>query len=206
MVTRGWSDVAYNFAVGREVNADGTAKTYELRGDMVAGGHTSGYNHTSMAVCFLIGEGETPTPAMLRAAHQLMQDVRPSDLVRSHRDVGTTACPGDDIAAEVADPQHKDIFMTPQEAVPHLQAMYRGLLGRAADSAGLEFWARQVSMGEATLESVAWEFMRVRLAADDARLSAVIAKVDQGTAGGPTAEKVAEQAYRLFLDDLTALR
>ena len=49
MTAKGWSDIAYSFAVGRNGEA------YELRGEHVAGGHTRGYNSTSYAIVFLVG-------------------------------------------------------------------------------------------------------------------------------------------------------
>ena len=200
MGTQEWSDVAYNYAVGREVDSAGRSYAYELRGDMVSGGHTKGFNNTSMAVVFLIGEGETPTPAMFVAARQLMADVRPSDLLRSHRDVGNTQCPGDDIANEVLSLPKADTRMTPTQAQLHVDQAYDGLLGRIADASGGEFWTTALINGDWTIADMRFHFLVVRLAADKAAGEAVRADTK-----GLDPEVVAAQTYRLFLDNLVAL-
>lgn len=201
MDTKGWSDVAYSFAVGRDGDA------YELRGWDIAGGHTQGYNSTSMAIVFLIGEGETPTPEMFRTAYAIMA-MRPEiTLLRTHRSVGTTQCPGDDIAAEVTNPQHKDrppmlSTMTPSAAEIHVDEAYSGILGRKADATGRAFWIEKLTSGEWTLADMRHNFLVSRLAADKAVIEA-LSKMTKGTPVDTTV--VAEQVYRMFLDDLIAL-
>ena len=199
MSTKGWSDVAYSFAVGR------SAKAYELRGWDVAGGHTRGYNYnnSSMAIVFLIGEGELPSPAMFRTAYAIMA-MRPEiTQLRSHRDVGPTSCPGDAIAAEVNNPLSKEQAMTPTQADVIVERTYRVVLGRPGDAEGVKYWSDRLVNG-LSVTDMRWAFLEVRLAADDARMKVLSEMVP--ASGGPTPEVLAGQAYRMFLDDLVALQ
>lgn len=199
MGTRGWSDIAYSFAVGRDGGA------YELRGWDVAGGHTKGYNNSSMAIVFLIGEGESPTPAMFRTAYGIMAQRPEIKKLRPHRAVGITACPGDEIAAEIDYPQYKDeVTMTPSEAEMAVAWAYGGILDRAPDDGGKKFWVNALVTGSHTEEDMRWEFVVVRLAADKAKLETV---VDAGPGlVGPAVEAAGKRAYQMFLDDLVALQ
>lgn len=94
---KGWSDFAYSFGIGQ------SGAVFEGRGWGIAGGHTKGYNETSMAVVFLIGEGQQPTEQALWAAADLFAEGRAlgyvTDLVRPHNAVRATACPGPDLTA-----------------------------------------------------------------------------------------------------------
>ena len=90
---RGWADVGYNFLI----SPSGTV--YEGRGWSVQGAHARGFNATSIGVAF-IGDGRQPVPdavkfAVLRLAEEADRRFgRRLDRV-GHRDVGSTACPGD---------------------------------------------------------------------------------------------------------------
>lgn len=90
---QGWSDIAYSFAV------DQAGRVYECRGWGARGAHTDGFNSTSMAIFFTIGEGQTPTPKALQAAEWLMlEGVKhgwDSDRARPHSELVATSCPGD---------------------------------------------------------------------------------------------------------------
>ncbi len=101
MDTKAWADIAYSFAVGREY----PQRAYELRGWGIQGGHTEGHNSQSMAIVFLLGQGERPTEAMLTTARGIITEgVRrgySADLVRPHNAVRSTACPGPDLTAWV---------------------------------------------------------------------------------------------------------
>lgn len=101
MDSKAWADIAYSFAVGRQ-HPD---RAYELRGWGVAGGHTEGHNSQSMAIVFLLGTGERPTDEMLATAKAIIAEGitrgYPSDLVRPHNAVRSTACPGPDLTAWV---------------------------------------------------------------------------------------------------------
>jgi hypothetical protein len=92
-VTNGWNDYAYSVGVWD----DGTV--YEGRGWGAVGGHTKGYNSTSVAVCYM-GDGRKPVPkvaldAILWAAADADRHFGRRLARRAHRDVGATACPGD---------------------------------------------------------------------------------------------------------------
>jgi hypothetical protein len=93
--TKLWNDIAYSFAVGT------SGQAFELRGWNIAGAHTEGHNNTSMAIVFLIGEGETPTPAMLNTAKEILtagiDRGFPSTLIRPHNAVRVTDCPGPEL-------------------------------------------------------------------------------------------------------------
>lgn len=102
MDAKGWNDIAYSFAIGRQ-RPD---VVYTLRGWGIQGGHTEGYNRTSMAVVFLLGPGETPTPQMLATCAEFLRTApriyaAPPAQVRPHRAVRSTDCPGPDLAAWV---------------------------------------------------------------------------------------------------------
>lgn len=101
MDTKGWSDIAYSFAIGRN------AAIYELRGWGIAGGHTKGHNTRSMALVFLIGDGETPSLAMLAAGSDLLaageEEGYPVTLVRPHNAVSATVCPGPELTVWATD-------------------------------------------------------------------------------------------------------
>lgn len=89
---RNWSDIGYNWLVGD----DGTI--FEGRGWGFSGAHARGHNALSIGVAY-IGDGSKPVPdvakfAILRVAAEA--DRRFGSLLRvGHRDVGSTACPGD---------------------------------------------------------------------------------------------------------------
>lgn len=95
MDTRNYADIAYSFLIDGE-----TLTIYEGRGAGVQGGHTRGHNSTSHAVC-VMGNYETtaPTNALIDRIRQLVahghtQGWWPAQLTGGHRDVGSTACPG----------------------------------------------------------------------------------------------------------------
>lgn len=201
MDTKGWTDVAYSFAVGRD------AEAYELRGWDISGGHTRGYNSTSMAICFLIGEGESPTPEMFRTAWAIMAERPEVTRLRAHRDVGTTSCPGDEIAAEIINQTYKEDedmakSYTQAEAEGIVKRAYQGILGRVADAPGLKYWSELIVAGT-DVNEVKWEFFVVRAAADNARIEALAKRIDANS--GVDSSVVAEQAYRMFLNNLVAL-
>jgi hypothetical protein len=102
MDTRKWQDIAYSWLVGQ------SGRIYEGRGWGVAGGHTEGHNSTSHAVCF-IGNSDNDVPT--KAAFDAIASVHDeharrygTPVLRSHRDVNQTGCPGAHLAAWVAAP------------------------------------------------------------------------------------------------------
>jgi len=200
MGTRKWSDIAYSFAVGR------SGRKYELRGWDVKGGHTLGFNNSSHAIVFLIGAGQKPTPAQFRAAWEIVNE-RPG-VVRSHRDVGNTQCPGDDIAREIKDPSFKGNLMTtptPDQATGLVRRAYIDILGRVGEATGVTFWSDSLINRTWTLEDMRWEFLKTRLAAMSAQQTELANQLRLGTNPGD-AQRAADAAYQLFLDDLIALR
>lgn len=99
--SRGWSDIAYSWLVCKH------GFIYEGRGWEVQGAHTQGYNSTNHAVCFLGGDriGRDDVTHIGREA--LSKVIRESfrrgygKLVRPHRAVNSTSCPGDELASWV---------------------------------------------------------------------------------------------------------
>ena len=89
---RRWADIGYNFLVA----PDGTI--FEGRGWGFAGAHARGKNSESIGVAF-IGDGFKPMPEaaqrsvlwLLGEAEKRFGQLSPL----GHRDVGSTACPGD---------------------------------------------------------------------------------------------------------------
>jgi N-acetyl-anhydromuramyl-L-alanine amidase AmpD len=89
---RGWCGIAYHYYV----RTDG--RVYRGRPENWKGGHTTGYNHNSIGICF---EGNFETDVMpdaqLSAGRALILDILtryPSAVIKAHRDLGVTACPG----------------------------------------------------------------------------------------------------------------
>ena len=113
MGTKGWEDIAYNYAIGQ------SGLIYRLRGENRAGA-TSGdlepdgipENHEARAVVFILGEGQEPTAA----AYTAFQKMWITDPLRVtvHSDHKSTACPGDDVRAWVAEGGYNTVF-TPHQ-------------------------------------------------------------------------------------------
>ena len=102
--SRGWCDIAYNFLIMP------SGRVYEGRGWTRVNGATKGYNSNSIAVCFAGNfETATPTAAAINAGRALLnQGIRdgyltPDFILRGHRDVGSTACPGRHLYARLND-------------------------------------------------------------------------------------------------------
>ncbi|XP_052262662.1 peptidoglycan-recognition protein SC2-like isoform X3 [Dreissena polymorpha] len=91
----GYSDIEYSFLVGEDGNV------YEGRGWDAVGAHTLNYNSVGLAIC-VIGDftNRLPNDAALNAVKQLVQcahdnhKITATYMLRGHRDVGATACPG----------------------------------------------------------------------------------------------------------------
>lgn len=95
MKTRGYTDIAYSFAV----DPWGMA-AWELRGLDVQPGATKGHNTKSHAIYVMTGLGDGPvTPECLTMIDLLVDEIataaRAENLLKGHRDVGRTNCPGD---------------------------------------------------------------------------------------------------------------
>lgn len=103
METNGWSDIGYNFLV------DYQGRIYHGRGWDVIGAHAAGHNTESIGVCH-IGKDGDHTPASLRSIRYLY-DLATARGGRAlamgvHRDVNSTDCPGDQLAAWVKAGMH----------------------------------------------------------------------------------------------------
>jgi nucleoid-associated protein YgaU len=91
----GWGGIGYNLAV------DYDGRIYEARGIDILGAHATGMNTKGYGICY-IGDGRkgiTPKAVKgIEAAIVMLQNHSAKKLkVVGHRDVGSTACPGDKI-------------------------------------------------------------------------------------------------------------
>jgi hypothetical protein len=96
----GWGGIGYNLAV------DYDGKIYEARGIDILGAHASGANTKGYGICY-IGDGRNGiTPKAIegvKAAIVMLQNHSAKKLkVVGHKDVNSTACPGDKIYLLVA--------------------------------------------------------------------------------------------------------
>ena len=94
--TRGWNSIAYNWLVSGE-----TGEIFEGRG-WNRGAGTKGHNHNTISISY-IGSGddltETGKEAFLYVIGEMRNTYGDHLWVKCHRDLGTTYCPGDDLAA-----------------------------------------------------------------------------------------------------------
>lgn len=98
-MSKGWSDIGYHFLV------DQFGNVFEGRGWGVTGAHASGRNGDTIGVAFLgDGSGQVPDVVFktLEDVYEAACEKYGTDLtLMGHRDVGTTACPGDRLYAWV---------------------------------------------------------------------------------------------------------
>ncbi|XP_041367787.1 peptidoglycan-recognition protein SC2-like [Gigantopelta aegis] len=95
MDTHGWDDIGYTFVIGEDGNI------YEARGWDKFGTHTRNHNHDGLGFC-VIGDftSHVPNTAAQNAVKQLIQcavdngKIRHNYIVKGHRDVVQTSCPG----------------------------------------------------------------------------------------------------------------
>ncbi|KAM9326278.1 peptidoglycan recognition protein 1-like [Gastrophryne carolinensis] len=98
MRTRGWCDIGYSFLIGE----DGTV--YEGRGWSMVGAHAVNWNSRSIGISF-IGSftNRAPNSAALNAARKLIacgvsrKLIRSNYVLKGHRDVNPTSCPGNSL-------------------------------------------------------------------------------------------------------------
>lgn len=94
--SRGWRDIAYNWAV------DQSGRIFELRGKRQCGGNGgTRSNRRGQAILLLVGNTETPTDDMVQSTQWLITYIRAwqptARAIRGHRDSpdASTDCPGD---------------------------------------------------------------------------------------------------------------
>jgi hypothetical protein len=178
---RGFLDISYSWLV------DVAGNRIEGRGWGRAGAHTVGWNSTSHAIC-LVGnfQDKVPPDAMLAGAAALVRKharVGPDRITHGHRDVASTACPGDraytridDINQLAAQPPKPE--PEPQEDPDMLEISTaargdgQGIAVREALNDWLRAWNR---VKDALAEpGSTWEFLPLPDTVD----SAVVARVE----------------------------
>ncbi len=93
-IRNGWGDNGYNFAI------DQRGVIWEVRGAHRTGAQARNFNSASIGVVLIIGEGETPSAAMVASVHGLRAHLRTTYTrmthMMGHRDAPgqATACPG----------------------------------------------------------------------------------------------------------------
>lgn len=91
-LSRGWAGIAYHYLIRK----DGTIE--RGRPENWRGGHTEGWNYTSIGICFEGNfEEDHMSNAQLEAGQALVADIRsryPNIKVGKHKDYNATACPG----------------------------------------------------------------------------------------------------------------
>ncbi|CAG6005969.1 unnamed protein product [Menidia menidia] len=103
MSERQFDDIGYNFLVGRD------GSVFEGRGWNVVGAHTKGNNSDSLGIAFMGNfNNDTPSKEALSSVKQLMLSgvsqgsLHPQFDLFGHRDLGATACPGENLYAALA--------------------------------------------------------------------------------------------------------
>ncbi|XP_063287743.1 peptidoglycan recognition protein 1-like [Pelobates fuscus] len=95
MDNQGWCDIGYNFLVGED------GQVYEGRGWANVGVHAPPYNSISIRISFIgTFTNRAPSASALNAAQSLIRCgvsggyISSSYIVKGHRNVGSTECPG----------------------------------------------------------------------------------------------------------------
>jgi len=99
MVSNGWPDIAYSFAV------DTGGRAYSLRGWGRNQAATVGWNHRSHSILLILGVGQAPTERQWAAVRELVAEHNLKygpGFVRGHREApNSTSCPGDIVIADL---------------------------------------------------------------------------------------------------------
>ena len=102
MDSKGWTDIAYNFAVGN------SGLAYRLRGNNRSGATSGDYendgireNYEALAIVWLGGSGHEISDAAYATMGRLIRESGETVII-GHRDVRVTACPGDEWLAWIA--------------------------------------------------------------------------------------------------------
>lgn len=98
----GWDDIGYNFLIG------GDGNIYEGRGWNVLGAHALNWNSKSIGIC-LMGNynNDQPTEDQIKAAKEILAEavsrgqITSNYILKGHRQVGATECPGNNLFNEI---------------------------------------------------------------------------------------------------------
>lgn len=100
--TNGWADLGYPYAI------DQAGRIFDCAGDTHAAAHTIGWNFKALAVLFIVGNNERPTPAARAAFRALGRHLRKkfrnmSTVPRDHGRMSgnSTACAGQPIRRDI---------------------------------------------------------------------------------------------------------
>lgn len=101
---RGWCDIGYHFLVGKDGNV------YAGRAEDVRGAHVAGNNADNVGIAFVGSyHGGRPSAAMESAAARIMAALADEwgitlsrSTVKSHRELGSSDCPGNALQARLA--------------------------------------------------------------------------------------------------------
>ncbi|CAG5044140.1 unnamed protein product [Parnassius apollo] len=124
MDSRGWWDIAYNFAVGSEGAA------YEGRGWEIQGAHALHFNSVSIGIC-LIGDwtNSLPPKRQIKTVKSLIAQgvelgyIKPDYKLIGHRQVRNTKCPGDALYENVKTWEHYASFPATPKDLLHVEEL-----------------------------------------------------------------------------------
>jgi N-acetylmuramoyl-L-alanine amidase/Domain of unknown function (DUF4214) len=182
--TLGWCDLGYNFVLDKWGNIyEGRAGGVDRP---VVGAHTGGFNKDTFGVSMLGDYSDvTPPAALQQALAELvgwklsLHGVTPNGRVTltsagggtskyaagaavalptifGHRDVGSTACPGN--AGYAILPGLRAGATARLATAPFVRALYADMMTRAADNAGLADWTSRISANGGDRRAVARGF------------------------------------------------
>lgn len=166
-------------------------------------------------LCFLGNfENEDPTPAQVATLRRVAQVFgSPLDTHR-WRAAGTkyaSACPGDNLIEIVRTINEPEPSMplpsySPLAAERTVTDLYRRVLLREPDKAGLEFWTNELVEGERSLADIRFEFIVVQIGVIDAGLAAVAkALAARGDLGLRSLDDIKQAARDSFYEELRKL-
>lgn len=171
--TRGWDDIGYNFLVDQQ------GRVYEGRsarngrhdgensaGDGVVGAHAAGHNAGSVGVALLgTFSSQQPTSAAIEGLLQVLSwkadrhGIDPLLRTHGHRDVGSTACPGDKFYAMLHSIRRQTALRIAEGFIGYRALDSEGgahHFGGAVDGGGLPAGARGVDIANVTGTHAYW--------------------------------------------------
>jgi hypothetical protein len=100
-MNNGWADIGYHYAI------DPTGTVWSARPIQLQGAHVKDWNENNLGI-MLMGNfmHERPTPQALQALQELVRSESaryrvPASRISTHRELATTACPGDNLQQAV---------------------------------------------------------------------------------------------------------